>query len=428
MAQESPKQKKKTVLAVLGPGLVTGAADDDPSGIVTYTQAGAKFGFGQLWTLLFSLPLMIAVQEACARIGVVTGKGLSQLVKENYSKKVLYAVVGLLLVTNTINLGVDIGAMAAAAQLLVPLPFAALALIFFAIILSLEIYLPYHKYAKILKWLTLSLFAYFITGFIVAGNWGEIIRATFLPQLQLNGNFLFMLVAIIGTTISPYMFFWQTSQEVEEAKDVILSNHQLPSTKAYIANMRVDVFIGMLFSNLTAWFIMITAGVVFYGNNITEITSAAQAAQALEPLVRNFPHAGELAQGLFALGVIGTGLLAIPIFAASSSYAVSEIFSWREGLANKFTKARNFYLVIIAGTVVGLLINFIGINPMKALVYSAVLNGVIALPMLIIIMLLGNNKKVMGREVSGRWSNFFIGLTFIAMLLAVIGVVYQFFA
>lgn len=430
MAEETktqPETKKKSFFSVLGPGIVTGAADDDPSGIVTYTQAGAKFGFGQLWTLLFSLPLMIAVQEACARIGVVTGKGLSRLIKENYSKKLLYFIVLLLLVVNTINLGADLGAMAEAVKLFLPLPFTVIALAFFVLILGLEIYLPYHKYAKVLKWLTISLFAYFITGFIVAGNWGAILKATFVPQLHFNSQFLFLLVGVIGTTISPYMFFWQASQEVEEEKDAVLTKHQLPDTTAYISNMRLDVFLGMFFSNLTAWFIMITAAAVLNVNSITEIHSAAQAAQALEPLVRNFPHAGVIAQMLFALGVVGTGLLAIPIFAATSSYAVSEIFNWREGLANKFSQAKNFYLVIIVGTLIGLLINFIGINPIKVLVYTAVLNGIVALPMLVVIMRIGNSKKLMGQQTSGKWSNILITITFIAMLGAVLGSIYLFF-
>ncbi len=428
LEQQFPeKEKKKKLTEILGPGLVTGAADDDPSGIVTYTQAGAKFGFGQLWTLLFSLPLLIAVQEACARIGVISGKGLSQLIKENYSKKLLYFIVILLLVANTINLGADIGAMAAAAQLLINLPFTVIALIFFLVILSLEILLPYHKYAKVLKWLTFSLFAYIITGFIVAGDWHQIFKATFLPNLHFNETYLFMLVGVIGTTISPYMFFWQTSQEVEEEKDAMLTRHQLPDTDAHISNMRTDVIMGMIFSNITAWFIMITAASVLNAHNITDIQSAAQAAQALEPLVHNFPYAGLVARSLFAIGVIGTGLLAIPIFAASSSYAVSEIYSWKEGLNNQFNQAKNFYLVIIVGTFVGLLMNFIGINPIKALVYTAVLNGVISLPMLVIIMLIGNNKKIMGKDSSGNWSNFLIGFTFLAMLGAVVGSIYLMF-
>lgn len=427
---ETKKQTKlKKFFSVLGPGFITGAADDDPSGIVTYSQAGAQFGLGQLWTIFITIPLMIAVQEACGRIGIVTRKGLAQIIKENYSRKVLYFLVFLLLAANTINLGTDIGAMAAVSQLFFKIPFAALALGFGIVIVGLEIILPYRKYARVLKWLTISLFAYFITGLIVGGDWSHILKATFVPSFRFDAGYLLMIVGIVGTTISPYLFFWQTSQEVEEQEDHMLSTHRMPrSSKTYIANMRLDTIIGMVFSNLTAWFIIVTAAQVLHTHNITDIQSAAEAAQALQPLVQSFPHSGTIAQLLFALGIIGTGLLAIPIFAAASSYAIAEIFSWREGLNNKFNQAKGFYGVIIAGTVVGLLINFIGVNPIKALVYTAVLNGVIAVPLILMIVLIGNNKKIMGKYTSGLWSNVFAALAFLGMSAAAAFMIYTFFA
>lgn len=411
---EKQKSKFKKIISVLGPGLITGAADDDPSGIVTYTQAGAQFGLGQLWTILFTLPFLIALQEICGRIGIVTRKGLSALIKENYSKKLLYVIVFLLLIANTINLGTDIGAMAAVSRLFIKAPFEVFALFFFVVILLLEIFLPYRKYAKVLKWLTVSLFAYLITGFIVVGHWGDILRATFLPNLQLNFQFIFLVLGVIGTTISPYLFFWQTSEEVEEEESYFAKEHRLPKvSKKMIANMRLDTFLGMIFSNIASWFIIITGAEVLYKNGNFQITNAAQAASALQPLVRSFPHSGTIASALFSIGIIGTGLLAIPIFAASSSYAIAEIAGWKEGLNKKFRQARGFYGVIIFGTLVGLLLNFFGVNPMRALVYTAVINGIISVPMIVVILLISNNKKIMGEYTSGFWSNF---LAIIALL------------
>ncbi len=428
MAQETKtKNKIKKFFRVLGPGLVTGAADDDPSGIVTYSQAGAAFGLGQLWTVLFTLPLMISIQEICGRIGIVTSKGLAGVIKESYSKKILYFLVLLLLLANTINLGADIGAMSAATQLFVHVPISLLSVIFFVIIVSLEIFIPYHLYARILKWLAFMLFAYIITGIIVTGNWSQVLRATIVPQMHFNSNYLLMIVAIVGTTISPYLFFWQTSQEVEDLNDKMVSMKKARVTGAMIGNMRLDTFIGMIFSNLTAWFIIITAAVVLNANNITDIKTADQAAQALLPLVTGFPHAGEVARLLFSIGIIGTCLLAIPIFAASSSYAISEIFSWKEGLAKRFNEARGFYGVILIGTLLGLLINFLGINPIKALVYTAVLNGIIAVPMIVMIIEIGNNPKIMGKYTSGFWSNFFSIITAVGMFIAAVFTIYSLF-
>lgn len=414
--------------AGLGPGLVTGAADDDPSGIVTYSQSGAVFGLAQLWTVIFILPLLVAVQELSARIGLVTGRGITRVLKENYSRKILIWAVSLLVIANVINLGADLGAMAAVVQLFVKLPFAVIATFFFLLTVGLEIFVSYHRYAKILKWLTFSLLAYLLTGIIVAHQWGAIFKATFLPHLQFSSNFLVLLLGIVGTTISPYMFFWQASQEVEEKEDISLQTHTLPKvTKRYLAGMRLDTFSGMLFSEIAAWFIIITTAVVLHSQGITHIDTAAQAAQALEPLVHGFKHSGKISEILFAAGIIGTGLLTIPIFAATSAYAVSEVFDWSEGLSKKFNQARPFYVLIIIGTLIGLLINLLGFNPISALVYTAVINGIVAAPIVLLLIFVGNNKKIMGKHTNGIWSNFFCWLTFAGLSIAAILTLYNFF-
>ena len=447
VVQEKPAQKKlaekrhaqkvhskgllgmlKKFLSSLGPGLVTGAADDDPSGILTYTQAGAQFGVGQLWTAVFMLPLLIAIQEMAARVGVVTNKGIARIMRDEYSRAVLYIIVLLLLVANTINLGADLGALAAVSQLIVPLHAIWYLFFFFALIVTLEVYVPYVRYAKILKWLTISLFAYFITGFMVAQNWRVVLLATFIPHFEFNAQFLFIIVGVVGTTISPYMFFWQASQEIEERQESFVQTHRMPPvTKRYLANMRIDTFTGMLFSEIATWFILITTAAVLHTHGITNVTTAKQAAAALEPLVRTFPHAGKISELLFAFGIIGTGLLSIPIFAASSSYAVAEIFSWKEGLSYKLKEARGFYGVIIAGMVVGLLLNFFGVNPIKALVYTAVLNGIVAVPIILMLIFISTNKKIMGKHTSGPVSQFFSWVTFLGMAGAAVMAVYSLF-
>ena len=407
----------KKFLRILGPGIITGAADDDPSGIATYSQTGVQFGYGQLWTALFLLPLLAGVQEACSRIGVVTGKGIAAVVREHFSKPVLYIVVLLVLIANTINIGADIGAMAAAANLLLPLPFVVFALLFTVLILTLEIFLSYKVYARILKWLTLSLLAYPLTVFIVAEPWPTILRATFLPHIELNFQFLFIITGVLGTTISPYMFFWQASEETEEEREAhLLGKDGHPRINwGFIRNMRIDNFAGMFFSQVVTWAIIVVTATVLHGNGVTNIGTAADAARALEPLVHTFPNAGFIAQALFATGIIGLGLLAIPVLAGSASYAVSESLQWVEGLDQKLTKAWGFYGVIIVATLIGLLLNFIGINPIKALVYAAVLNGVVAVPLIFIIALIARNKNIMGRYKSGWFSNLLVWLTFLGM-------------
>lgn len=405
------------IFKVVGPGIITGAADDDPSGIATYSQTGAQFGYGQVWTALFMLPLMTAVQEACARIGAVTGKGIAAVVREHYSKKVLYGVVILVLVANTINIGADIGAMAAAARLLIPVNFVILTLFFTTLILTLEIFTSYKVYARILKWLCLSLLAYPLTVFIVSQPWGTLLRATFIPHFELNFQFLFIITGVLGTTISPYMFFWEASEETEEERQKrLIGRDGKPRINfAFIRNLRLDNFMGMLFSEIATWSIIVVAATVLNTHGVTNIATSADAAKALEPLVRTFPNAGYLAKLIFAVGILGLGLLSIPVLSGSAAYALGEAFNWKVGLNYKFKKAHGFYGVITIATLIGLMINFIGIDPIKALVYTAVINGVVAVPLIFIIGLIAKNEKIMGTYKSGLLSNIFLWLTFLGM-------------
>lgn len=421
--EEKPKQNLiKRFWNILGPGFITGVADDDPSGIVTYSQTGSQYGLGQLWTAFFLLPFLIAVQEMCARIALVTKKGLARNIKENYPGWVLYFVVALLFLANTVNIGADLEAVSAVVRLFLPIPFILVSIFFFALIVSLEILVTYHKYAKILKWLTFSLFAYVLTGLIVAHDWKMLFTATFLPHIVFSSGFFVILTGVIGTTISPYMFFWQAGQEIEEQKDQKL-HRQIPvreSGKKNISGMRLDTFIGMFFSNVGTWFIIITTALVLHANGVINIQTAQQAAQALQPLVKIFPYSGTIAELLFAIGILGTGLIAIPIFAATSAYAVSEFFHWHEGLAKTFREAKGFYAVIAIGTLIGLLLNFVGVSPVKALIYTAVLNGVVAPPLILVLILIASSKKVMGKERSGILSSTFCWLAFAGMAASVI--------
>ena len=412
------------LLRVFGPGIVTGAADDDPSGVATYSQAGAQFGFGTLWTLLLTLPLMIAVQEACMRIGAVTGKGLAAVIRDTYPKKVLYPIVLLVVAANTFNIGSDIGAMAASAQLLLPgVPFGLLAIGFVVVILLLEILVSYRTYVRILKWLAMALFAYLITAFLITVPWTQALEATVIPHIQFNRNLLYVIVAIFGTTISPYLFFWQTSNVVEDevAEHRVTADGVAPKiSTGYLRRLRVDTVVGMLFSNLVAWFIILVGAVVLNHAGITNIVTAADAAKALRPLVHTFPNAGFLAQLIFAVGVIGIGLMSIPVLADSSSYAITETFNWREGLFRKFTQARAFYLVIIIGTLIGLLLNFVGLNPIKALVLTAVFNGIVAVPLIYLIARVSSRQQLMGAYASGVWSKIGLWIAFAVMAAAAV--------
>ncbi len=417
--------KIKGFWRILGPGLVTGAADDDPSGIATYSQTGAQFGYGQLWTALYMLPLMTAVQETCARIGLVTGKGITTIVKEQYSRTVLYSVVGLVVIANTINIGADLGAMASAAQLLVPVPFLALTLLFTTIILLLEVFTNYKVYSKILKWLAITLLAYPITVFIVNQPWGTVLKATVVPHFELSFAFFFIITGVLGTTISPYMFFWEASQEVEEDQE----KHLLTKGKPLISwmsvrRMRLDNTFGMIFSEFATWSIIVVGATVLHNSGVHDVKTAADAAKALEPLVHSFPHAGLLSKLIFSIGIIGLGMLAIPVLSGSAAYSFAEAFNWNASLNLKLKKAPGFYAVIIAATIVGLILNFIGVDPVKALVYAAVLNGVAAVPLLLLVLKISSDEKIMGEFKSGPFSKTILWITFIAMGAAAVGMFY----
>ncbi len=407
----SLRRQISSLLKKLGPGIVTGAADDDPSGIGTYSQTGAQFGYNQLWLALYTLPLIVAVQESCARIGAVTGKGLAGAIKEVYGRKLVYFLVALVLLANTLNIGADLGAMAAAANLVIPLPIPLLAVFFAVGIVLLEIFLSYKAYSRVLRLLVLSLLAYPISILLIREPWLLLVKATLVPHLELNFPFLFIVVGVLGTTISPYLFFWQASQEVEEEKSGSKS-------KSLLKNLRLDTFLGMLFSSFTAWCIIVVAATVLHGNGVTDIKTAADAARALEPLVNSFPNAGYIAKILFASGIVGLGLLGIPVLAGSSAYAVSETLNWPEGLNLKLKKAHGFYGVIVASTFAGLFLNFIGIDPIKALVYAAVFNGISAVPLLYFIGKLASNPQVMGSHTGGLLTKTLVWLTFVVMLVS----------
>lgn len=425
------KLKFNHILRILGPGLITGAADDDPSGIATYSQTGAQFGFGQLWTALYQIPLLIAVQEACARIGAVTGKGIAGVVKDNYTRKVLYGIVILVVFANTINVGTDIGAVASAAQLVINIPFIALCIIIAVIIAVLEVAVSYKQYAKILKWLSLALLSYPVTALMIHEPWGQILHDTLIPNISFSFGFLFIITGVFGTTISPYMFFWQSSGEVEEeiAAHMVAQRGGIPRlTKKFMHNLRLDTSIGMFAAEFAQWFIIIATATVLFSHGIHNINSAAQAAKALQPLVHSFPNSGQLAKDIFAIGVIGLGFLGIPVLAGSSAYALSEAFGWKQGLYLKFSKAKGFYGVIIIGTLIGLLINFLGINPIKALVFTAVFNGVASVPLIFLIAKINGNHTILGQYRGGKLSRSIVWLTFGIMAAAAIAMFYTLFA
>ncbi|HEX2615089.1 MAG TPA: divalent metal cation transporter [Nitrososphaera sp.] len=420
------QEKKESFAKAIGPGVITGASDDDPSGIATYSQAGAQFGLGMLWMVLFQYPLMTAVQEMCARIGLVTGNGLAAVMRKKYPRKVVFPIASLLLIANTVNIGADIGAMTASVRLILPqLPFVAVSLAFTAFIIMSEIIIPYHKYVKVLKYLTLFLFAYVVTTVIVGGSWDDILAATLVPSIQFNAGFAMMFVAIFGTTISPYLFFWQASEEAEEDVDKKkvkeISGPEKPRvSKKEVKLMRADVVIGMAFSQLIMWSIIITASGSLHANGVTNVASAEEAAKALEPLVKTFPNAGVIAKTIFALGIIGTGLLAVPVLAGSCGYALADAFGWKQGLSKKFLQAKYFCLVIAAATSVGLWINFSNINPIQALIYTAVINGVVAVPILFAVIKISNDKNILGNKTNRPLSNILGWTTFAIMAVSVV--------
>jgi NRAMP (natural resistance-associated macrophage protein)-like metal ion transporter len=412
------------LLKALGPGVITGAADDDPSGIATYSQAGAKFGLGMLWMTLFLLPTMIVIQEMCARIGLLSGNGLAALIKKKYSTKIIYPISSLLLIANTINIGADLGAMSASVRIIFPdVPLVVTSVLFSAFIIIAEIFIPYHKYVRVLKYLVLSLFAYVITAVIVGGNINQIIF-TIIPSISFSSDYAIMFVAVIGTTISPYLLFWQTSEEAEEdvAKHKIkeIGKGKPKVSPKEIMLMKEDIGIGMFFSQFIMWSIILTSAGSLYFAGITDIQTADQAASSLEPLVKSFPNSGQIAKVIFAVGIIGTGLLAIPVLSASSAFALSDTFGWKEGLEKKFSQAKSFYSVIIVSTLIGVWITFSHINPIQALILAAVINAVVTVPILFIVMRLANDKKILEDKINSRFSNIFGWLTFAIMTVSVI--------
>ena len=395
--------KLKRFLSILGPGFVTGAADDDPSGIGTYSQTGAQFGYSQLWLALFSFPFMLIVQEMCGRIGLVNGKGLSRLIKKHYPAPVLYGLILILLIANIINIGADLGAMAESASLLLGFPHWVWLGLITTGSLFLQVFVPYKQYSNILKYLTLSLLAYIITAFILKLNWQEVGWATLMPHVSFQKDYLMNIVAILGTTISPYLFFWQASEEVEclveDEKIKDMSVGRPDPKKINLSEMRLDTLVGMFFSQLVMFFIIVTAAATLHAHHITHIDTAAKAAQALKPIV------GEFAYLLFASGIIGTGLLAVPVLAGSGAYAVAEARGWPLGLYKKPQEAKPFYGVIVLSVLLGFGVNFMGIPPFQMLYYTAVLNGLCAPPLMVLILLLANNRKIMGQQVNKPISN-----------------------
>jgi NRAMP (natural resistance-associated macrophage protein)-like metal ion transporter len=398
-----PVKEAKEYWKILGPGLTTGAADDDPSGIATYSQMGASRGFNLLWLSPFTFPLMGAIQEMCARIGMVTGVGLATNIKRHFSKKALYFCVILLLFANVFNIGADLGAMAKSLQLIYPKIGFTFLIFFFAVSsLLLQIFVPYKKYSKYLKYLSLVLLAYVFSAFAVHVNWGEVFRHVVVPTINFSRDEIILICAAFGTTISPYLFFWQSSQEVEE--DILRGEkteemRREQTTDEDIRRMRIDNWSGMLFSNLIMFFIIVTCAAALFQNGINNIGTAADAALALRPF------AGDFAFFIFALGVIGIGLLAIPVLAGSASYAMSETFGWKTGLYRKLKNATSFYGIIIVAMVLGIILNFIGLDPIKALIYAAVLNGVVSPVMIFFIVRLSGKEEVMGEYKNKKIGN-----------------------
>ena len=395
------KNPFKNLLRRLGPGLITGASDDDPSGIGTYTQAGASLGYSTLWTAIITLSLMIVVQHICAKIGMCSGRGLAGVLHKYYSRWLLYPVVAGLVIANTINAGTDIAAIGAAINMFVPLPISAIVVPVALLIVIIEIWGSYRLIVRIFKWLTLTLFAYVIAALLARPDWSEVLYATVVPHISLDREYVTTLVAILGTTISPYLFFWEASEEVEEEKNEGRTSikKRLGATEAELRAEKWDTVTGMVFCNLVFYFVILAAASTLHISGQTDVKSATEAAQALRPL------AGNAATVLFAIGLIGAGLLAVPVLTGSAAYAVAETFGWRSGLAEKPKHAKKFYGVIAASTFVGVLIDFAGINPISALFWTAVINGVVAPPLLVVVMLISNNKHVVGHRTNGLWTN-----------------------
>lgn len=397
------KRTYQNWLKKLGPGLITGAADDDPSGIATYSQGGAQYGFATLWTIFLTYPLMVGIQVISARIGCVTGRGLGANIAKTHSRGVAISLVSLLLVANTINIGADLAAMADAMQLVLGGPSHIYAVLIGMICLLLQIFIPYQNYVRVLKWLTLSLFAYVGTVFAVHVPWGQVLHATIAPKIEYSPAYLLLIVAIFGTTISPYLFFWQAGQEVEELQvnRAGASLRRSPDdAKHHLHRINIDTVLGMAFSNLIAFFIMLTTAVTLFSHGVHDIHTSAQAAEALRPL------GGEFTFILFAAGIVGTGMLAVPVLAGSAAYAIAETFRWSSSLGLELKAAKGFYAIIALATVVGVLLDFSPIDPVQGLVWSAVVNGVISVPLMIAMMRISTQRRIMGDFVISnrlRW-------------------------
>ena len=400
----------------VGPGVVTGAADDDPSGIATYTQAGAQFGTGVLWTVFLSLPFMVAIQLVSARIGRQSGQGIAANLRQHTPRAFLITIVVLLTVANTINIAADLAAMGEALQLVVGGGEHFHTVVFGVLTVLLQVFVPYRRLAPILKWLTLSLFVYVAAAFTVEIPWRQVMHDLVVPHIEASSAFAMMIVAVLGTTISPYLFFWQASQEVEEMRlrGIQAGQESEATVKRALRRVRLDTLVGMVFSNGIAFFVMLTAAVVLHGAGIHDVQTAAQAAQALRPL------AGDLAFELFAMGIIATGLLAVPVLASSSAYAVAEALGWPEGLERHWREAKEFYALIAVGTLIGTALDFTSIDPMKALYWSAVINGVVAVPIMVAMMWLAGNPAVMGALTVRRKTRFLGWGAVLVMLAAVL--------
>ena len=417
--EEAVKQPENPkLLQIMGPGLITGASDDDPSGIATYSQAGAQFSYDLGWTLLFSFPLMCAIQEVSARIGRITGRGIAGNLKRHYAGWIVYSLVFLLVAANTINLGADLGAMAASLKLLIGGPSLLYVALFGITIVLLETFVRYARYVSVLKWLTLSLFAYVGVAMVVHVPWGQVGHHLVVPDISFKSDYLTAVVAILGTTISPYLFFWQAEEEVEEVKELDGAKpleRDPGAAPVEFQRIRIDTYLGMFFSNIVALFIVITTAATLHVHGITNIQTSAQAAEALRPI------AGQFVFLVFGLGIIGTGMLSVPVLAGSAAYATGEAFGWHVGLSRKFTRAKAFYATILVSMVVGGALNFTSIDPVKALFWSAVINGVVAVPVMVMMMLLGSHKEAMGQFTLPRSLKVVGWLATVAMAAAAVG-------
>jgi NRAMP (natural resistance-associated macrophage protein)-like metal ion transporter len=412
-----PPGRIRKFFADLGPGLITGAADDDPSGISTYSVTGAAFGYLPLWTALFSFPLMVAVQLMCARLGLVTGRGLAGVVRRNYPRTVLWFACALLIVANVFNIGADLGGMAEATEMMTGIKSYYWTPVYTLLIISLLFFSSYRHIARVFKWLTLVLFAYIAAAFLSRPDWRSVLGATFVPHVEWSSAFLATFVGILGTTISPYLFFWQASQEVEDerARGRTTIKQRQGATDEELRVARTDVITGMFFSNLVMYFIILTTAATLHAHSQTNIETARDAAEALRPL------AGNGAYLLFTLGLIGTGMLAVPVLAGSAAYAVAEARKWRGTLEDRPRLSRKFYAVVAVSMLLGLVLDFVGFNAVKMLFYSAVLNGVLAPPLIVIVVLLTSNSRVMGKHVSSRPLRYLGWATAVVMTVTAIG-------